>query len=47
VISSDLTEVLGISDRVLVMRDGRIEGEFRTADTDEEELLGCAIGVAA
>ena len=46
VITSDLTEVLGISDRVLVMREGRIEGEFRAADTDEEELLGCAIGVA-
>jgi ribose transport system ATP-binding protein len=47
VISSDLTEVLGISDRILVMRDGRLQGEFRAADTDEEELLGCAVGVAA
>lgn len=46
-ISSDLTEVLGATDRVLVMRNGALAGEFRTADTDEEELLACSVGVAA
>jgi ABC-type sugar transport system ATPase subunit len=46
-ISSDLIEVLGATDRVLVMRDGRLEGEFRSDDTDEEELLACAVGVPA
>jgi ABC-type sugar transport system ATPase subunit len=46
-ISSDLTEVLGATDRILVMRDGRLEGEFRTDSTDEEELLACAVGVPA
>lgn len=46
-ISSDLTEVLGASDRVLVMRHGRLVGERRTAETDEDELLTLAVGVAA
>jgi ABC-type sugar transport system ATPase subunit len=46
-ISSDLTEVLGATDRVLVMRDGRLAGEFASAASTEEDLLGCAVGVAA
>jgi ribose transport system ATP-binding protein len=46
-ISSDLTEVLGATDRILVMRDGRLAGEFESAATDEEEILACAVGVAA
>jgi ribose transport system ATP-binding protein len=46
-ISSDLTEVLGATDRILVMRDGRLAGEFQSAATDEEEILACAVGVAA
>jgi ribose transport system ATP-binding protein len=46
-ISSDLTEVLGATDRVLVMRDGRLAGEFTSAESTEEDLLACAVGVAA
>ncbi|WNV75825.1 sugar ABC transporter ATP-binding protein [Geodermatophilus sp. DSM 44513] len=46
-ISSDLTEVLGASDRVLVMHEGRVVGERRPDDTDEDELLALAVGVAA
>jgi ribose transport system ATP-binding protein len=46
-ISSDLTEVMGATDRVLVMREGRLTAEVRSEDTDEEELLAHSVGVAA
>ncbi|MGW4464132.1 sugar ABC transporter ATP-binding protein [Micromonospora sp. NPDC004704] len=46
-ISSDLTEVLGASDRVLVMRQGRLTGELAADRTTEDEVLGYAIGPAA
>ncbi|NLD59150.1 MAG: sugar ABC transporter ATP-binding protein [Clostridiales bacterium] len=38
-ISSDLTEVLAISDRILVMREGRIVGTFDAADATMENIL--------
>lgn len=44
-ISSELPEILGISDRVLVMREGRLVGEFTRAQASEESLLACAAGV--
>ncbi|MHA7862326.1 sugar ABC transporter ATP-binding protein [Tessaracoccus sp. Y36] len=44
VISSDLPEILTVSDRVIVMRDGRIVGERVTATTTEEELVSLATG---
>ncbi len=43
--SSDLPEVLGLSDRVLVMREGRIAGEFTRADATPEAVMACAVGV--
>ena len=43
--SSDLPEVLGLSDRVLVMREGRIAGEFARADATPEAVMACAVGV--
>ena len=46
-ISSDLSEVLGATDRVLVMHDGRIAAELRSAETDEEQLLAHSMGIAA
>jgi len=46
-ISSDLTEVLGATDRVLVMRDGRIAGELPSAGTTEDQVLAYSIGRAA
>lgn len=42
-ISSELTEVLSISDTVLVMRRGRINGVFDGAATNQEELMNAAI----
>jgi ABC-type sugar transport system ATPase subunit len=46
-ISSDLAEVLGATDRVLVMREGRLVADLRSADTTEDEVLAHSVGVAA
>ncbi|MDD9194587.1 ribose ABC transporter ATP-binding protein RbsA [Aliivibrio sp. S3MY1] len=43
-VSSEMPEVLGMSDRILVMHEGRISGEFMAKDADQEKLLACAVG---
>jgi ribose transport system ATP-binding protein len=43
-ISSELPEILGMSDRVLVMHEGRITGEFRAGDVTQEAILASATG---
>ena len=45
IISSELPEILGMSDRALVMREGRLAGEFETVQASEEGLLACAAGI--
>lgn len=45
IISSELPEILGMSDRVIVMRKGKVAGEFKTSQASEESLLACAAGV--
>ncbi|WBU52616.1 sugar ABC transporter ATP-binding protein [Paracoccus sp. SCSIO 75233] len=44
-ISSELPEVIGLSDRVLVMRQGRIAGEVSGADITEENIVRLAMGL--
>ena len=46
-VSSDLTEAIGVADRVLVMRAGRLVRELDAATTSEDEVLACSIGSAA
>jgi rhamnose transport system ATP-binding protein len=46
-ISSDLPEVLGMSDRVLVMREGRQMGIFSRAEATQEVVMTAAMGQAA
>jgi rhamnose transport system ATP-binding protein len=46
-ISSELPEVLLISDRILVMREGRIAAEFARADASEEIIMAAATGQAS
>ena len=43
-ISSELPEVLGMSDRVLVIHEGSINGELETKKTTQEEILYLAAG---
>ena len=43
VISSDLPEVLGLSDRILVMRKGSISGELARAEATPEKVLALAM----
>ncbi|CAM04845.1 monosaccharide ABC transporter ATP-binding protein (CUT2 family) [Saccharopolyspora erythraea NRRL 2338] len=43
VVSSDLPELLGISDRVLVMADGRLRGELDGAEATQERVMALAV----
>jgi rhamnose transport system ATP-binding protein len=45
-ISSELPEILGMSDRVLVMREGRLVAELSRAAATEERIIEAAAGVA-
>ncbi|RSZ56352.1 D-xylose ABC transporter ATP-binding protein [Massilia atriviolacea] len=42
-VSSELAEVLGISDRVLVMGEGKLRGDFVNRDLTQETLLAAAL----
>jgi ABC-type sugar transport system ATPase subunit len=46
-ISSELPEVLGMSDRILVMRQGRIVAEMDAVGTSQEQVLRAALGQPA
>lgn len=43
-ISSELLEVLGLSDRILVLHEGRVTGEFTRATATPERVMACATG---
>lgn len=43
-VSSELPEVMGISDRIYVMRNGRINGEFKREEFSQERLITTAFG---
>lgn len=43
-VSSELPELIGISDRILVMHDGRVAGELDAATATDEEILTHAYG---
>ena len=43
-ISSELPEISGMSDRILVMHRGRITGEFSAEEATQEKILHCALG---
>jgi ribose transport system ATP-binding protein len=46
-ISSDMEEVIGVSDRIAVMHEGRISGTLERADFSEHAVLELAVGHAA
>ncbi len=43
-VSSEMPEVLGMSDRILVMHEGQISGEFMAEHANQEQLMACAVG---
>ena len=45
-ISSELPEILGMSDRVLVMRQGRLVAEFPRAAATQEAIAGAMMHAA-
>jgi D-xylose transport system ATP-binding protein len=45
-VSSELPEVLGLSDRVMVLHEGRVTGEFTRSEATPEAVMSCATGHA-
>ena len=45
IICSELPEVLGMADRILVMHEGRISGEFRREEATQEKIMYASVGV--
>jgi ABC-type sugar transport system ATPase subunit len=43
-ISSELPEILAMSDRILVMKEGRITGRFTKAEATAEKIMAAATG---
>jgi D-xylose transport system ATP-binding protein len=45
-VSSELPELMGMSDRVMMLHEGRVGGAFVRADATQERLLAAAMGQA-
>ncbi len=43
-ISSEMPEILGMSDRILIMRNGRIAGELSDIEASQEKIMNYALG---
>ena len=43
-VSSELPEVLGMSDRIVVVHEGRIAGELLHGEADQEKIMTLATG---
>ncbi|MGH7938831.1 MAG: ATP-binding cassette domain-containing protein, partial [Bryobacteraceae bacterium] len=43
-VSSELPELLGMSDRIVILHEGRLAGEFARAEATQEKLLAAAMG---
>jgi ribose transport system ATP-binding protein len=46
-ISSELPEILGMSDRIYTMHDGKINGELNTKESDQEMVLKLIVGISS
>jgi rhamnose transport system ATP-binding protein len=46
-VSSDLPEVLGMADRIIVMREGRLVAEISRQNATQENVMAAAAGAAA
>ncbi|EAG2936469.1 D-xylose ABC transporter ATP-binding protein, partial [Listeria monocytogenes] len=43
-VSSDLPEVLGVSDRIIVLHEGKISGELSRQEATQEKIMTYATG---
>ena len=43
-VSSELPELIGMSDRILMLHEGRITGEFNAGEATQEALMEAALG---
>ena len=43
-ISSEMPEIMGLSDRIIVLHNGKITGEFLAEDATQEKIMRCAVG---
>jgi ABC-type sugar transport system ATPase subunit len=46
VISSEMEEILGLCDRILVMHEGAVQGELHYSEATQEKILSLASGIA-
>lgn len=44
-ISSDMAEILGVSDKVLVMNEGKVTGELSREEATQESIMKYAVGI--
>ena len=44
-VSSEMSEVLGLSDKIVVMREGRMVADLITSEASQEQILQAAMGV--
>lgn len=42
-VSSEMPEVLGMSDRIIVIKEGKVSAELNTKNTSQEEILQYAM----
>jgi len=45
IICSEMDEVMGMADRILVMHEGTVSGEFSRADATREKIMYAASGI--
>lgn len=43
-ISSEMPEIMGLSDRIIVIHNGKITGEFTAEEVTQENIMRCAVG---
>ena len=46
-ISSELPEVIGMSDRIYIMNQAKIVGEMKASEATQENIMACIVGVGA
>ena len=42
-ISSEMPELLGVCDRILVLKEGRILGQVKTKETSQEQIMAMIV----